>query len=108
MAKSRRNKSSSYRELIKRVAKSSGYYEYEVEDVLDHLIGNIQVLLLNEVPVKLSGLGTISISKINVTNQYADGELKYTTQRLSLSMDDPMRRYLKENMNAKQPKSDSN
>jgi hypothetical protein len=70
---------------------------YEVEDVLDHLIGNIQLLLANNVEVKLSGLGTIRISPMTVTNTLGGEKVCYTTHRLSLATDQPMRRYLQEN-----------
>lgn len=92
-----KNKSKSYRQLIRNVADSSGYLVYEVEDVLDHLIGNIQLLLAQGVEVKLSGLGTIRVSPMEVTNTLQGQKVCYTTHRLSLATDQPMRRYLQEN-----------
>lgn len=92
-----KNKSKSYRQLIRNVADSSGYLVYEVEDVLDHLIGNIQLLLAQGVDVKLSGLGTIRVSPMTVNNTLGGEKVCYTTHRLSLATDQPMRRYLQEN-----------
>lgn len=92
-----KNKSKSYKQLIRNVADSSGYLVYEVEDVLDHLIGNIQLLLAQGVDVKLSGLGTIRVSPMQVNNTLHGKKLCYTTHRLSLATDEPMRRYLQEN-----------
>ena len=83
--------------MIKAVTESSGYLSYEVEDVLDHLIGNIQLLLAKGVEVKLSGLGTIRVSPMNVNNTLHGKKVCYTTHRLSLATDEPMRRYLQEN-----------
>jgi hypothetical protein len=92
-----KNKSKSYRQLIRNVADTSGYLVYEVEDVLDHLIGNIQLLLAQGIDVKLSGLGTIRVSPMTVNNTLHGKKVCYTTHRLSLATDEPMRRYLQEN-----------
>lgn len=97
MAKAGVNKSKAHKQLMKMVAESSGYLLYEVEDVLDHLIGNIQLLLAEGVDVKLSGLGTIRVSPMNVNNTLHGKKVCYTTHRLSLATDEPMRRYLQEN-----------
>lgn len=97
MESTAKNKSKSYRQLIQAVTSSSGYYAYEVEDVLDHLIGNIQLLLAQGVDVKLSGLGTIRVSPMTVNNTLGGEKVCYTTHRLSLATDQPMRRYLQEN-----------
>lgn len=97
MESTAKNKSKSYRKLIQSVADSSGYYIYEVEDILDHLIGNIQLLLAQGVDVKLSGLGTMRVSPMNVNNTIKGKKVCYTTHRLSLATDEPMRRYLQEN-----------
>lgn len=45
--------------LIKAVAESSEYYQYEVEDVLNHLVKVIQKVLKKRGTVKIDGLGTI-------------------------------------------------
>ncbi len=97
MAKAGVNKSKAHKQLMKMVAESSGYLLYEVEDVLDHLIGNIQLLLAEGIDVKLSGLGTIRVSPMNVNNTLHGKKVCYTTHRLSLATDEPMRRYLQEN-----------
>ena len=59
MVSKKKRKSKAYRELMQMVAKTSGYHLYEVEDVLNHFIGNIQVLLAANMPVKISGLGIL-------------------------------------------------
>lgn len=97
MAKAGVNKSKAYKELIRMIAQSSGYMIYEVEDVLDHFIGNVQTLLAQGVDVKVSGLGTIRVSPMNVNNTIKGKKVCYTTHRLSLGTDEPMRRYLQEN-----------
>jgi nucleoid DNA-binding protein len=52
----------SNRLLIKRVAKSSGYHLYEVEDILNHLIVVIQHSVRDETAVHIAGLGTFSFN----------------------------------------------
>ena len=92
-------KSKKYRQLIEMVAKSSGYYQYEVEDVLNHLVGNIQVLLAEGTAVKLNGIGTLKVKKMHVSRLPTDAIEKvcYTAYRLSVVSDTQMQSYLKEN-----------
>jgi Bacterial DNA-binding protein len=92
-------KSKKYRQLIEMVAKSSGYYQYEVEDVLNHLVGNIQVLLAEGTPIKISGIGTLKVKKMHVSRLPSGSleELCYTAYRLSVVSDTQMQSYLKEN-----------
>ena len=92
-------KSKKYRQLIEMVAKSSGYYQYEVEDVLNHLVGNIQVLLAEGTPIKISGIGTLKVKKMHVSRLPTDAKEKvwYTAYRLSVVSDTQMQNHLKEN-----------
>lgn len=94
-----KRKSKKYRQLIEMVSKSSGYYQYEVEDVLNHLVGNIQVLLAEGTPVKISGIGTLKVKKMHVSRLPTDGKKKvcYTAYRLSVVSDTNMQNHLKEN-----------
>lgn len=98
-------KSTGYRELMAMIAKSSGYHLYEVEDIMNHFIGNAQVLLSEGKTVKLSGLGVLKVSELTTTDNYRDEKECYNSFRLSMSLDDPMRRYLKENYSAKSTNS---
>ncbi len=94
-----KRKTKSYRQLIEVVATSSGYHQYEVEDVLRHLLGNIQILLAEGTPVKLAGLGTLRVKKMKIRDA-PDGRgstMCYDTYRLSVTSDTSMRNYLKEN-----------
>jgi len=79
-------------------AQSSGYYEYEVEDVVRHLIGNIQVLLAEGTDVKLRGLGTMRVKKMHVSRMFStEGEkVWYTAYRLSVASDTLLQQHLKE------------
>lgn len=94
-----KRKSKKYKQLIDMVAKSSGYYQYEVQDILDHLIGNIQLLLAQGTDVKLSGIGTMKVKKMHVSKLPTDSETKvcYTAYRLSICSDSRMQDHLKEN-----------
>ena len=96
--KQKRN-SKQYKQLLKMTAQSSGYYEYEVEDVVRHLIGNIQVLLAEGTDVKLRGLGTMKVKQMKISRMFnTEGEkLCYTAFRLSVATDSLLQNHLKEN-----------
>jgi hypothetical protein len=90
--------SKSYRPLIQMVAKSSGYHVYEVEDVLQHLVGNIQAVLAADMPVKISGLGTMRVKKMKIKGipgKHAENTC-YTAFRLSVTSDTGLQNHLKE------------
>jgi nucleoid DNA-binding protein len=93
-----KRKSKKYKQLIEMVAKSSGYYQYEVEDVLNHLVGNIQVLLAEGTDVKIRGFGTVKVKKMHVSRMFnTEGEkLCYTAFRLSVTSDSILQQHLKE------------
>lgn len=99
MGDKQKRKSKQYKQLIKMIAKTSGYYEYEVTDVLNHLVGNIQVLLAEGTDVKIRGLGTMRVKKMKVSKMFsADGpDLSYTAYRLSVASDSLLQQHLKEN-----------
>lgn len=91
--------SKKYKQLIKMVAQTSGYYEYEVADVLNHFVGNIQVLLAEGTDVKINGLGTMRVKRMHVTKLPTDSEkvVDYVAYRLSVCSDARMQEYLKDN-----------
>ncbi len=102
MEKAGVNKSTAYKNLIRKVSSTSGYHIYEVEDVLNHFIGHIQHLLAEGNDVKISGIGTISVTTMkDVTRVLNDEEICYDAYRLSISMDVPMRRFMQENAGGK-------
>lgn len=95
--KQKRN-SKQYKQLLKMTAQSSGYYEYEVSDVVRHLIGNIQVLLAEGTDVKIRGLGTMRVKKMKVKGipgKHAEDSC-YTCFRLSVVSDTLLQQHLKE------------
>lgn len=98
MGDKQKRKSKKYKQLIEMVAKSSGYYQYEVEDVLNHLVGNIQVLLAEGTDVKIRGLGTMKVKKMQVSRMFnTEGEkVCYTCFRLSVTSDSILQQHLKE------------
>lgn len=99
MGDKQKRKSKRYKQLIEMVAKSSGYYQYEVEDVLNHLVGNIQVLLSEGTDVKIRGLGTMKVKQMKISRMFnTEGEkLCYTAFRLSVATDSILQNHLKEN-----------
>lgn len=104
-----KRKSKKYKQLIDMVANSSGYHQYEVEDVLNHLVGNIQVLLAENMPVKISGIGTLRVKKMKirgVPDGYG-GTAWYDAYRLSVVSDGRMQSHLKENYNDPNPETET-
>lgn len=99
MGDKQKRKSKRYKQLIEMVAKSSGYYQYEVEDVLNHLVGNIQVLLAEGTDVKIRGLGTMKVKKMKISRMFSTEGPKecYTAFRLSVASDSILQQHLKEN-----------
>lgn len=98
MGDKQKRKSKSYKQLIQLVAKSSGYHIYEVEDVLQHLVGNIQVLLAADMPVKISGLGMMRVKKMKIKGipgKHSENSC-YTAFRLSVVSDTGLQNHLKE------------
>lgn len=93
-----KRKSKSYKQLIEMVAKSSGYHQYEVEDVLNHLVGNIQVLLAEDMPVKISGIGMLRVQKMKIRGIPGkhDKNMCYDSFRLSVISDSGLQNHLKE------------
>jgi hypothetical protein len=109
MVSKKKRKSKAYRELMQMVAKTSGYHLYEVEDVLNHFIGNIQVLLAANMPVKISGLGILSVKKMKIRGvPDGQGGLQwYDAYRLSVVSDTRIQSYLKENHVESEPAEDT-
>lgn len=48
------------KEFLKLVAESSGYNLYEVEDILNHIVGNFHLLMKEDASVKIDGIGWFS------------------------------------------------
>lgn len=98
MGDKQKRKSKRYKQLIEMVAKSSGYYQYEVEDVLNHLVGNIQALLAEGTDVKIRGLGTMKVTRMHVTKlpNNPDKVVDYVSYRLSVTSDSLLQQHIKE------------
>ena len=87
--------STSYRDLVRLIAKSSKYHIYEVEDIMNHFIAHAQVMLKNGEEVKISGLGTLKAHEMKEVSKVLNGTaIKYKAKRLSFKMDLPLHRYL--------------
>ena len=93
-----KRKSAKYKQLIKMVAQSSGYYEYEVIDVLNHFVGNVQLLLSQGLPVKISGLGTMQVKNMKIKGipSKMNPAAVYNAFRLSVVSDTALQNHLKE------------
>ena len=59
-----------YKDLIKITAKRSGYYEYEVKDILDNLGKVIQEVLCKQGTIKYKGVGTIAVKVYGAKEWY--------------------------------------
>lgn len=94
----RKRRSRSTIELVKMISKSSGYYQYEVEDILNHLIAHIQISLYNNVPIRIDGIGKISRKDVKPRNFYSGitKQMTYveTAPTLSIKPDITMRSVL--------------
>ena len=87
--------------MLKKVAKSSNYKPYEVQDVFEHLIAHIQLELMAGNEVKLNGLGTLSQRKYKPRSISLSGRpavMVYNATGLAIRMDESFRRRIKENL----------
>lgn len=86
--------------LMNLVAKSSGYHLYEVEDIVNHLVAHLQILILKDKPVKIDGLGTIKMRHNPPRSFYSPlskrTEFVYTRNGLSISADKEMGQLLRD------------
>lgn len=48
------------KEFVKLVAESSNYHTYEIEDILNHIVGNFHLLMKEDAQVKIDGIGWFS------------------------------------------------
>lgn len=48
------------KEFLKLVAESSSYNLYEVEDIINHVVGNFHMLMKEDAQVKIDGIGWFS------------------------------------------------
>ena len=48
------------KEFVRLVSESSGYLIYEVEDILNHIVGNFHLLMKEDAQVKIDGIGWFS------------------------------------------------
>jgi nucleoid DNA-binding protein len=88
------------KELIKMVSQSSGYHLYEVQDVVNHLLAHMQMLLQEQKPVKLDGIGGIRVKKFAPRQMIvpSTGErlILINDFTLAIRADPQMKRLLKE------------
>ena len=87
------------KQLIRKTSASSGYYLYEVEDVVGHFIAHIQRELKTSGKVRIDGIGTIKRTELKLKNfselSSDDKDVMYNAFKLSISMDEAMRNNLK-------------
>lgn len=86
--------------MLKKVAKSSNYKPYEVQDIYEHLIAHIQLELLAGNEVKLNGLGTLGRKNYKPRMVALAGRepvMVYNATGLAIRMDESFRRQFKEN-----------
>lgn len=87
--------------MLKKVAKSSGYKPYEIQDVFEHLIAHIQNELIAGNEIKLNGLGTIGRKNYKprlVALANREPIMVYNATGLAIRMDESFRRQLKESL----------
>lgn len=87
--------------MLKKVAKSSNYKPYEVQDIYEHLIAHIQLELLAGNEVKLNGLGTLGKKNYKPRMVELAGRepiMVYNATGLAIRMDESFRRLFKERL----------
>lgn len=88
------------KELIKLIAESSRYHQYEVEDIVKHLVGHMQEILARGEEVKLEGIGTFKTVKYLLSTRPKfignPTEKMYNSVKLSVRIDQSMKRNLEE------------
>lgn len=94
-----KRKHKSMQELIAMIAESSKYHKFEVEDIMMHLVGNVQILLASGEPVKLPGLGTFNRRRVKPRVYYSPLLEKhfmlYTSDSVSFKPDWHLQRVMK-------------
>lgn len=89
------------KEFTKLVAESSGYNLYEVEDILNHIVGNFHLLMKEDASVKIDGIGWFSRRNVKprILEKNGIDEHRYlilTSASVTLKPDSILKQWMRE------------
>ena len=89
------------KEFIKLVAESSGYNLYEVEDIINHVVGNFHMLMKEDAQVKIDGIGWFSRRNVKprILEKNGIDEHRYmilTSASVTLKPDSILKQWMRE------------
>ncbi len=89
------------KEFIKLVAESSGYNLYEVEDILNHIVGNFHLLMKEDASIKIDGIGWFSRRNVKprILEKNGIDEHRYlilTSASVTLKPDSILKQWMRE------------
>ena len=89
------------KEFIKLVAESSGFHLYEVEDILNHVVGNFHLLMKEDASVKIDGIGWFSRRNVKprILEKNGIDEHRYlilTSASVTLKPDSILKQWMRE------------
>ena len=89
------------KEFVKLVAESSNYHTYEVEDILNHIVGNFHLLMKEDASVKIDGIGWFSRRNVKprILEKNGIDEHRYlilTSASVTLKPDSILKQWMRE------------
>lgn len=89
------------KEFLKLVAESSSYNLYEVEDIVNHIVGNFHMLMKEDAQVKIDGIGWFSRRNVKprILEKNGIDEHRYlilTSASVTLKPDSILKQWMRE------------
>ena len=89
------------KEFVRLVSESSGYLIYEVEDILNHVVGNFHLLMKEDASVKIDGIGWFSRRNVKprILEKNGIDEHRYlilTSASVTLKPDSILKQWMRE------------
>ena len=89
------------KEFVRLVSESSGYLIYEVEDILNHIVGNFHLLMKEDAQVKIDGIGWFSRRNVKprILEKNGIDEHRYlilTSASVTLKPDSILKQWMRE------------
>ena len=89
------------KEFVRLVSESSGYLIYEVEDILNHIVGNFHLLMKEDASVKIDGIGWFSRRNVKprILEKNGIDEHRYlilTSASVTLKPDSILKQWMRE------------
>ena len=89
------------KQFLKLVSESSGFHLYEVEDILNHIVGNFHLLMKEDASVKIDGIGWFSRRNVKprILEKNGIDEHRYlilTSASVTLKPDSILKQWMRE------------